>query len=153
MCGSTRSRHSEQRTAHEPADRNMRASDADRERAADVLRRNAGEGRLDPDELEERLEAAYSATTLADLDALTGDLPRAAGPGPDPARPREHRRSRRRLAPSPLLLAAVITLAIVVHPLIWLALMPLFWGRHGWACHSSGSHGRMRGHHPGTARL
>jgi hypothetical protein len=127
----------------------MRASDADRDRVAEVLRKGAGEGRLEPDELEERLEAAYSATTLADLDALTRDLPRRPERGRDPGR----QRSWSWVVASPLYLAAVITLAIVVHPVIWFALLPLLFTKHGGACHASGFHGRMRGHHPGTARL
>jgi hypothetical protein len=52
----------------------MRASDADRDRVMDVLRVAAGEGRLTPDELDERLEAALSARTLGELAALTADL-------------------------------------------------------------------------------
>jgi hypothetical protein len=52
----------------------MRASDADRDRVMDVLRIAAGEGRLTPDELDERLEAALSARTFGDLAALTADL-------------------------------------------------------------------------------
>ena len=39
---------------HDPSQ--MRISDADRQRVADVLRDAAGEGRIDLDELEERLE-------------------------------------------------------------------------------------------------
>ena len=54
-----------------------RASDAEREAAADRLRVAAGDGRLDHDELEERLEAAYGARTVAELEALTDDLPEA----------------------------------------------------------------------------
>jgi len=57
----------------------MRASDADRDRAVDVLRVAAGVGRLTADELDQRLEAALSARTLGELAALTADLP--AGPG------------------------------------------------------------------------
>src|SRR6478672_3666039 len=53
----------------------LRASDADRERAADRLRRAAAEGRLLTDELEQRLEAAFSARTYAQLDAVLADLP------------------------------------------------------------------------------
>ena len=59
-----------------PADRSlMRVSDADRERAAEVLREAAGQGRISMDELDERLELAYAAKTYADLAAVTGDLP------------------------------------------------------------------------------
>ncbi len=57
----------------------MRASDADRDRVMDVLRVAAGEGRLTPDELDERLEAALSSRTLGELAALTADLMAAPG--------------------------------------------------------------------------
>ena len=68
----------------------LRASDADRERAVLTLGRAAGEGRLDVDELEERLQAAYAARThgalellLADVGgAIEGDLARAPAPAP-----------------------------------------------------------------------
>jgi hypothetical protein len=67
----------------EPADpRQLRASDADRERVAEVLRRAAGEGRLGLDELEERLGSVYAARTYAELEPLTHDLPAAGGPPP-----------------------------------------------------------------------
>lgn len=60
----------------EPVDpRDLRISDADRHRVAEVLREAAGEGRLDLDELEERLEGAYGAKTYRDLIPLTADLP------------------------------------------------------------------------------
>jgi hypothetical protein len=57
----------------------MRASDADRDRVLDVLRSAAGEGRLTPEEFDERMAATLAARTLGDLAALTADLP--AGPG------------------------------------------------------------------------
>jgi hypothetical protein len=52
----------------------MRISDADRHRVAEVLRDAAGEGRLDLSELEERLEATWAAKTYGDLVPLTVDL-------------------------------------------------------------------------------
>jgi uncharacterized protein DUF1707 len=62
-----------------PADpRRLRAADADRDAAAEVLRRAAAEGRITFDELDERISLAYAAKTFADLEALTSDLP---GPG------------------------------------------------------------------------
>jgi Domain of unknown function (DUF1707)/2TM domain len=66
----------------------LRASDADRERVAERLRAAAGEGRLSSDELEERLESAFSARTGAELEPLVADLPPVGGP---------RRRERRRL--------------------------------------------------------
>ncbi|MYW46531.1 DUF1707 domain-containing protein [Streptomyces sp. SID161] len=60
----------------------LRASDADRERVAEVLRDAVAEGRLDMEEFEERLEAAYTARTYGELAPLTRDLPGAAAPVP-----------------------------------------------------------------------
>lgn len=62
----------------------MRISDADRQRVADVLRDAAGDGRLDLDELEERLELTWAAKTYGELVPITLDL-QAAGPVPPPA--------------------------------------------------------------------
>src|SRR5262249_47835998 len=56
----------------------LRASHEDRERVAEALRRAAGEGRFDIDELEERLELAFAAKTYRDLQPLLADLPRHA---------------------------------------------------------------------------
>ena len=53
----------------------LRASDADREQVAELLRHATGEGRLLVDELEHRLGAALSAKTYAELDAVIADLP------------------------------------------------------------------------------
>ncbi|MEV7414240.1 DUF1707 domain-containing protein [Streptomyces sp. NPDC089919] len=55
----------------------LRASDADRERVVERLRDAVAEGRLDMDEFEERLEAAYRSRTYAELAPLTRDLPGA----------------------------------------------------------------------------
>jgi hypothetical protein len=59
----------------------QRAADSDREATAERLREAAGDGRLDHDELEERLEAAYSARTYGELARLTDDLPERAPDG------------------------------------------------------------------------
>ncbi len=70
----------------------IRASDADRERVAERLRKAAGEGRLLTEELEQRLETALSARTYAQLNAVIADLPgrHLVAPGrtrsPSPAR-------------------------------------------------------------------
>src|SRR3954453_19400426 len=52
----------------------LRASDADREQTAEVLRRAAGDGRLTMDELEERLQVTYESRTHAELERLTADV-------------------------------------------------------------------------------
>ncbi|MGX1030272.1 hypothetical protein RKD37_005667 [Streptomyces ambofaciens] len=53
----------------------LRASDADRERVAEVLRDALAEGRLDMSEFEERLDATYRARTYGELAPITRDLP------------------------------------------------------------------------------
>jgi hypothetical protein len=63
----------------------MRASDADRDRVIDVLRAALGEGRLTPDEFEERMQAVLSARTFGELAPFTADLP--AAPGFSPSAP------------------------------------------------------------------
>jgi hypothetical protein len=53
----------------------LRASDADRDAVAERLRQAAVEGRLEPHELEERLDTALRARTYGELDRLVVDLP------------------------------------------------------------------------------
>ena len=52
----------------------LRASDADRERVVDILRQAGGDGRLDVDELDERVQRAYATKTIAELRPLIADL-------------------------------------------------------------------------------
>jgi hypothetical protein len=92
----------------------VRASDADRERVAKLLSDHAAAGRLTPEELDERLDAAYAARTNGELDALLDDLP--ARPGP-PARDPAREVARRRLAHH----AGAATITIVLCVAIWLA--------------------------------
>jgi hypothetical protein len=92
MCGETRYR-SRRYDIGRREDPDMRASDADRERVAQLLRDSAGDGRLDMDELSERLDSAYAARTFGELRAVTRDLPVAPPrPSTELARPR-HRPS------------------------------------------------------------
>ena len=56
----------------------LRASDEDRERTVEALRRHCGEGRLTVDELDERMGAAFAARTMGELAALLDDLPEGA---------------------------------------------------------------------------
>ena len=57
----------------------LRASDADREKVAGLLRDAFAEGRLSPVEHDERLSEVYAATTYGDLLPLLSDLPLAPG--------------------------------------------------------------------------
>ena len=78
------------------SDQAMRASDRDRERAAEVLRDAYAVGCLDLEEFRDRAGAAYSAKTWGQLRDLTADLPAGqilgqaehdAGPHTAPAQP------------------------------------------------------------------
>jgi hypothetical protein len=59
---------------YEPGKRDLRASDADREATVERLRVAGMEGRLDSDELEERIESAYGSRWCSELEALTLDV-------------------------------------------------------------------------------
>jgi hypothetical protein len=56
-------------------DPNIRASDTDRDRTASLLREHLAAGRLTPEEFSERLDRAFSARTLGEIDSLLKDLP------------------------------------------------------------------------------
>jgi hypothetical protein len=72
------------------AEAELRASDADRDRIAEILRDALAEGRLTHEEHSERIEAAYAAKTVGELEPLVRDLPThpadsAPRPAPAPA--------------------------------------------------------------------
>jgi len=56
-------------------DPNIRASDADRDRVASLLREHHAAGRLSPAEFSERLDRTFAAVTVGELDKLLADLP------------------------------------------------------------------------------
>jgi hypothetical protein len=87
-------------------DSDLRASQDERDRVVDWLRTHAGEGRLELDELEERVELALRARTRGDLAALLRDLPRLPG--------REHSRGRRAVARASAAMALLPLLAAIV---------------------------------------
>ncbi|MEU3774818.1 DUF1707 domain-containing protein [Streptomyces sp. NPDC032472] len=58
----------------------LRASDADRDRIAQILADALAEGRLTAEEHSERLDMLYAAKTVAELDVLVRDLPAPGGP-------------------------------------------------------------------------
>ncbi|MDV9191328.1 DUF1707 domain-containing protein [Streptomyces sp. SR27] len=55
----------------------LRASDADRDRIADILRDALAEGRLDAEEHSDRIDAVYRAKTVGELEPIVRDLPGA----------------------------------------------------------------------------
>jgi hypothetical protein len=59
----------------DPAGGAVRASDEDRERVVAALKEDCAAGRLTIEELPDRVERAYAATTLLELAELTHDLP------------------------------------------------------------------------------
>jgi hypothetical protein len=71
----------------------LRVSDEDRERVAAEIREHFAQGRLDSDELSDRLGRAYGARTAGELDALRADLPQVP---PSPAVRRTELVARRR---------------------------------------------------------
>jgi hypothetical protein len=58
-----------------PGDPRLRASDADRERTAQLLREHHAVGRLTAEEFDERLSKVFAAKTVGQLDELLADLP------------------------------------------------------------------------------
>ncbi len=101
----------------------LRASDADREAVAERLRHAAVEGRLEPDELEERLHTALRARTYGDLRLLLSDLP---------AHPPARQRRTADVMPAARVALAVamrvaIALAVVVVALVVAAVMAAWW--------------------------
>jgi hypothetical protein len=101
----------------------LRASDADREAVAERLRQAAVEGRLEPDELEERLHSALRSRTYGDLRLLLSDLP---------AKPMAWERPRGEVVPAARVALAVamraaIALAAVAVVLTVAAVMAAWW--------------------------
>jgi hypothetical protein len=87
-----------------PNDPRIRASDADRDRTAEFLREHLAAGRLTQEEFSERLDKAYAAKTLGELDELLADLPAIdLYKLPDEGLPRQ--RGRGGLPPLPWLMA------------------------------------------------
>lgn len=149
------------------ADRSIRASDDDRERVVVVLRDQTAQGRLTMDEFEQRMDAAYAATTWDDLRALTTDLPVEVAFDGDGARVEEakstapHARGRsapsgvdRRWAfalPALAVLSLFVLVAIVtgsarsVAPLLFVG---LFWGLCARGCRTRSA----RDHRPPQTR-
>jgi Domain of unknown function (DUF1707) len=58
-----------------PGDPRIRASDADRDRAAALLQEHHAAGRLTAGEFHDRLEKAMESGTLGEIDELMADLP------------------------------------------------------------------------------
>lgn len=105
----------------------LRASDADREATVDRLRRAHADGRLDADELPDRIDCCYHARTLGELAALVADLPRE--PAVRDARPAA-RRAWRPMLLLPIVLAVVFVGAATHGHIIWI--IPLLFSVRLW---------------------
>ncbi len=115
------------------------AADAERERIVESLRAHAGAGRLDAEELEERIGTALHARTVGDLAALVADLPeprRTTGPAPRAHGRRHHRKDPLAFLPIALLLVAIWAVTGAGYfwpmwPLLWFAFAGLMSARPG----------------------
>ena len=115
-----------------PQRRDLRASDADRERIGERLRQATAEGRLAAHELEHRLAKELRARTYGELDDVVADLPgkRVAA---------KHERSLRSLPLPAAMVVAVamvvvvaVALAVIVSvAALWMVWMVIAWGMFG----------------------
>jgi hypothetical protein len=96
--------------------RDLRASDHDREAAVAFLKAHYADGRLAEDELALRTDAAYRAVGVRELEWLTSDLPAA---------PRPPRRRRSPVLPVVLLVSAIALWLVTVPPEITLVVIVL----------------------------
>jgi len=104
-----------------PPDPTMRVGDAERNEVADALSQHFSAGRLDDQELKERLDRAMTAKTGADLAGLLDDLPPLTAPPPPPPAPRGRGRG--------LGLVAVAAIFVVLLSLPW-HYVPWLWVPH-----------------------
>ena len=105
------------------SDVDLLASDAERDEAAERLRQAAAEGRVTPEELEQRLGRAFGARTRGELDVVVADLPA----------PRRPERPSTRRRPELVAFASTAVLLIAIWALsgmgyFWPAWPILVWG-------------------------
>ena len=122
----------------------MRASDSDRQRTIDELRRHCAAGRIDIDEYTVRIEQALTATTLEELDGIRADLPMLripdpggrgewAGESPASSLPAVLSRRGDHEAGSPARRLAALTVAAVTVAMVVAAIILVFLSEWGWA--------------------
>jgi hypothetical protein len=96
----------------------LRVGDAERDETATSLREHYAQGRLSTDELNERLDAVFTATTQGQLQQVTDDLPQIqpepAAAAPAVARPRPGRVAAKAVT-TLVVLAALLAVAITLH--------------------------------------
>jgi Domain of unknown function (DUF1707) len=94
----------------------LRIGDADREATAASLREHYAAGRLSLEEFNERIDAAFAATTQAQLRRITSDLPHAAvprAPAPVTARQQWHDHGRQGYARRRLGFLSIVTTVLL----------------------------------------
>jgi len=101
------------RSGRQVPDPTMRVGDAERNQVADALSQHFSDGRLDANELKERLDRAIGAKTRGDLSGLLTDLPTLAPPAPPPP-PR-----RRRVAMWLAVVALLVVVSVPWHEVPW----------------------------------
>ncbi len=113
---------------------NLRASDADRERIADRLRKSHAEGRLDLAEFQQRLERCLESKTVGELDELVTDLPRPDEPAERSSAAWLRPRPLRVVPLAPILIVLIVVSAVTGHHLFWLwvPLLFVFWRMSWW---------------------
>jgi hypothetical protein len=139
-----------------PGSAPVRIGDAERDRAVSLLSDHFAAGRLDREELDERIDLAIQAKFATDLRPLFADLPGAAEPPAGRPAPQF------RAAPpayallyllAPLLLIGILVTAIAVGApwalwgLFWVFMFSGFWGRRRFHHHPH-AYGRPFGHRP-----
>jgi hypothetical protein len=108
--------------SHQP-DRMLRASDAEREQTVSSLRAHHAAGRLQTEELDQRIAEALTATTVTQLDQQLRDLPNLRDLPTD--------QRRRRWATQRMMMIVVVAVAATAIALsngghlIWI--LPLLW--------------------------
>ena len=129
--------------AGRPANPRVRIGDAERDLVIDQLADHHAAGRLTLPEFEDRMAAASTARTGADLAVLTADLPAPPSPPPprSPARP-----AARRLQLDPAVRTYLAVMALLW--LIWLVTGANYpwpiWPMLGWGIGVAGHLGRPR---------
>jgi hypothetical protein len=115
-----------ERPAAPRRDPGLRASDEERESTVNQLRDHGAAGRLEVEELEQRVADAYAARTHGDLGALLTDLP-GTTPAPRPvATHRAHGHDRGGFLPIVVLLVAIW--AVTGAGYFWPAWVIVWWG-------------------------
>jgi len=103
----------------------VRIGDSEREQAVSALGEHYLAGRLTKEEYDERAAAAWTAKTVSQLQPLFWDLPVAPQPAPQQPKQQQRTRRRRRGFPFPLVVGAIVLMAVLGAP--WWAFLILAW--------------------------